>query len=92
MLCSLGAPKLFADSSCAFKVCVLEASGLAAFANVETLVNKTEFLFFKSSQSSKERDIKPAIATVNNMQGRFSQNSTEECPLRLGLGHQSTDF
>lgn len=42
VLCSPGAPKLFADYSCVFEVCVHGAFGLAAFANGEALVNKTD--------------------------------------------------
>lgn len=39
---SLRVPKLFPDYSFLFEVCVHEASGLAAFANGEALVNKTD--------------------------------------------------
>lgn len=57
MLCSLGAPKLFVGFLCVFKVCVLEASGLAAFANGETLVTKTEFLFFLGAHGLAGKEI-----------------------------------
>ena len=65
-----------------------------------------EFLFFKNSQSGRERDIKLAIATVNrDVQGGFSVSrgkpfrgsesaviETQLLRLRLGVGHQSRDF
>lgn len=60
MLCLLGAPKLFADSSCVFQVCVLEASGLAAFANGETLRIKQSFYFSRThSLAGKEIGSQP---------------------------------
>lgn len=68
--------KLSVDYSCVSQVCVHEASGSAAFANGETLVNKMDTLSFFQELTvlfGRERDTKPVIATMSrDMQGRFS--------------------
>lgn len=70
MHCLLRAPKLSPEYSGVFQVCVREASGLAAFANGEVLINKTEELLLFKSLRLARREVNAVIARVNrDMQG-----------------------